>query len=60
MMIFCKRIEKTYYNILRGELDIEKLLNTLDKIRLSRHNVLYGGIFITEEEAEFVVKFAKE
>ena len=40
--------------------EIIKALNTFDKIRLSRHNVMYGGILITREEAEFVIKFAEE
>jgi uncharacterized protein (UPF0332 family) len=36
------------------------LLNTIDKIRLSRHNVQYGGELVDEEEAEFVIKFAED
>jgi len=36
------------------------LLNTFDKIRISRHNIQYGGILINLEEAEFVYNFAKE
>jgi len=36
------------------------LLNTFDKIRISRHNIQYGGILIDEDEAEFVYDFAKE
>jgi len=40
--------------------EIAKLLNTFDKIRLSRHNVLYGGLLVNREEAEFVVNFAEE
>ncbi len=36
------------------------LLNTFDKIRISRHNIQYGGILIDLEEADFVYKFAKE
>jgi len=36
------------------------LLNTFDKIRISRHNIQYGGILIDKEEAEFVYDFAKE
>ena len=39
---------------------IVDLLKTLDKLRLSRHNVLYGGALVGREEAEFVIKFAKE
>ncbi len=40
--------------------EVAKSLNTFDKIRLSRHNVMYGGTLITREEAEFVIKFAEE
>ena len=39
---------------------IADLLNTFDKIRLSRHNVQYGGAHVNVEEAEFVVMFAEE
>ena len=36
------------------------LLNTFDKIRISRHNIQYGGTLIGIEEAEFVYDFAKQ
>ncbi len=36
------------------------LINTWDKIRLSRHNVQYGGGLVNPEEAEFVINFAEE
>ena len=36
------------------------LLNTFDKIRISRHNIQYGGTLIDREEAEFVYDFAKQ
>jgi len=36
------------------------LLNTFDKIRISRHNIQYGGILIDKEEADFVYDFAKQ
>ena len=36
------------------------LINTFDKIRISRHNIQYGGILIDMEEADFVYNFAKE
>ena len=36
------------------------LLNTFDKIRISRHNIQYGGLLIDIEEAEFVFNFAKQ
>ena len=37
-----------------------ELLNTFDKIRISRHNIQYGGILIDKEEAMFVYDFAKQ
>jgi uncharacterized protein (UPF0332 family) len=40
--------------------NLKKLLNTFDKMRISRHNVQYGGTFVTYEEAEFSIKFAEE
>ena len=36
------------------------LLNIFDKIRLSRHNVQYGGELVDKEEAAFVIKFAED
>jgi len=36
------------------------LLNTFDKIRISRHNIQYEGSLIDMEEATFVYDFAKE
>jgi uncharacterized protein (UPF0332 family) len=35
-------------------------LDTFDKIRLSRHNVQYGGDLVDPEEAEYVVRFADD
>jgi uncharacterized protein (UPF0332 family) len=37
-----------------------KLINIFDKIRVSRHNVQYGGTVVTFEEASFSISFAKE
>jgi uncharacterized protein (UPF0332 family) len=37
-----------------------KLVNIFDKMRVSRHNVQYGGTFVTLEEASFSISFAKE
>lgn len=34
------------------------LLNTFDKIRISRHNIQYGGTLINKDEAEFILEFA--
>lgn len=39
---------------------IVELVNIFDRLRISRHNVQYGGALVNEEEAEFVLKFAKE
>lgn len=39
---------------------ITDLLRTFDKIRLSRHNVLYDGGIVDRDEVEFVINFAKE
>ena len=36
------------------------LLKTFDKIRLSRHNVQYGGALVSKEEAVFVIDFARD
>ena len=36
------------------------LLKTFDKIRLSRHNVQYGGALVSEDEAVFVIDFARD
>ena len=36
------------------------LLKIFDKIRLSRHNVQYGGALVGEDEASFVIEFAQE
>ena len=33
-------------------------LDSLDQVRLSRHNVQYGGELVDPEEAEYVVRFA--
>ncbi|ACS89087.1 MAG TPA: HEPN domain-containing protein [Thermococcaceae archaeon] len=39
---------------------IVELMNIFDKLRISRHNVQYGGALVDEEEAEFVLRFARE
>jgi uncharacterized protein (UPF0332 family) len=36
------------------------LLKIFDKIRLSRHNVQYGGALISKDEALFVINFAQD
>lgn len=37
---------------------IEPFPGTFDKMRVSRHNVQYGGSLIRDEEAEFSCRFA--
>ena len=40
--------------------ELIELLNTFDKIRISRHNIQYGGTLIDIEEVDFVYDFAKQ
>lgn len=37
-----------------------KALDSLDQVRLSRHNVQYGGDLVDPEEAEYVARFAED
>ena len=53
VIIALKELYKNNHNLI-------ELLNTFDKIRISRHNIQYGGILIDQEEAEFVYEFAKQ
>ncbi|OGS40049.1 MAG: DNA-binding protein [Euryarchaeota archaeon RBG_13_31_8] len=46
--------------IYKSNHELLELLNTFDKIRISRHNIQYGGTLIDKEEAEFVYEFAKK
>jgi len=39
--------------------ELSSLLNTFDKIRISRHNVQYAGNLVEYEEADFVIVFAE-
>jgi len=66
-LLFAKGyVERSHYCLgvalryLYKEDEILKTLNTFDKIRLSRHNVMYGGLLVNKEEVEFVVEFAEE
>jgi uncharacterized protein (UPF0332 family) len=43
----------------RDDVFIEPFLGTFDKMRVSRHNVQYGGSLIRDEEAEFSCRFAR-
>ena len=67
-LLFNKRYtERSHICVIIGLKELYKdntelldLLNTFDKIRISRHNIQYGGILIDMEEADFVYNFAKE
>jgi uncharacterized protein (UPF0332 family) len=39
--------------------ELSELLNTFDKIRISRHNIQYGGNLVQKTEAVFVIDFAQ-
>jgi uncharacterized protein (UPF0332 family) len=43
----------------KGDKEIQNFAATLDKLRLSRHNVQYGGSLVLPDEAEFAAAFAK-
>ena len=47
-------------NLYRDDVKLLDFLNVFDKLRISRHNVQYGGALVSEEEAEFVLYFAEE
>jgi len=47
-------------HLFREDAQVLSLLSTLDKMRVSRHNVQYGGTRVTREEAEFACRFATE
>ncbi len=67
-LLFAKGyVERSHYclivalrHLYSNDDEILNLLNTFDKIRLSRHNVQYGGLLVGRKEAEFVVEFAEE
>ncbi len=40
--------------------DIAEKCNIADRIRLSRHNIQYGGILVNKEEVKYVLKTAEE
>ena len=42
-----------------GDHELSALINTFDKIRISRHNIQYGGIIVNKDEAQFVFEFAQ-
>ncbi|AAM05998.1 HEPN domain-containing protein [Methanosarcina acetivorans] len=47
-------------HLYKEEFDLLKLINIFDKMRVSSHNVQYGGTFVTFEEASFSISFAEE
>jgi uncharacterized protein (UPF0332 family) len=53
VIIALKKLYKNDYELI-------DLLNTFDKIRISRHNIQYGGILIDNKEAKYVYDFAKQ
>lgn len=46
--------------LFRENKKIYEILNSIDKVRLSRHNVQYGGALVDEEEAKFIISLAEE
>lgn len=58
--------ERSHICVIIGLKDLYKnnqelidLLNTFDKIRISRHNIQYAGTLVNKEDADFVYDFAK-
>jgi len=47
-------------HLYRDELEFIDYLDTFDKIRLSRHNIQYGGVTTDKKETEYVLNFARE
>ena len=45
--------------LFKDDREICNLAATLDKLRLSRHNVQYGGSLVLPEEAEYAADFAE-
>ena len=39
--------------------ELSEFLNTFDKIRISRHNIQYGGNLVQKTEAVFVIDFTQ-
>ncbi len=44
----------------KDDLKFIEYLNAFDRIRLSRHNIQYGGVTIDRGEAEYVLSFAMD
>ena len=47
-------------HLYKNELEFIDYLDTFDKIRLSRHNIQYGGVTTDKKETEYVLNFARE
>jgi len=47
-------------HLYRDELEFIDYLDTVDKIRLSRHNIQYGGDTTDKKETQYVLNFARE
>lgn len=47
-------------HLYKDNLEIIDYLNAFDRIRLSRHNIQYGGVTTDRNEAEYVMNFARE
>jgi len=45
-------------HVARNDRTIHDMVLTFDKLRLSRHNVQYGGSLVRQEEAEYAADFA--
>ena len=41
----------------KNEQKLSELIDTFDELRMSRHNVQYGGYRVNKEEAEFILNF---
>lgn len=57
-------VEKSHYclivalkEIFSSDSELQKLLNDFDKLRMSRHEIQYGGIFSDKAEAEYILEF---
>ena len=46
-------------DLYKNDYELIELLNTFNKIRISRHNIQYAGKLIDFEESKFVFDFAK-
>ena len=58
-------IERSHYclivavrHIYKDDKQLLNFLNSVDKVRISRHELQYGGEFSNKEEAEFVLDLA--